>query len=107
MRIGKLKTRLRHYVKQEATTPSAGQTVTYTPQDYIRCNLRGASADEMMVGGGVQSNQQWMVVARWRSDVVARNRLRRESDGLTLEILGVVDPDGDQRVMHVTCATVI
>lgn len=90
-----------------AATPGGGQTVTYTPQDYVRCQLRGATASEMMVGGGVQANQQWMVTMRWRADITARNRLQRETDGLTLEILGVVDPDGDQRVLHLTCATVI
>ena len=102
-----MKTRLRHLVRTETATAGAGQTVTYPAQDYIRCNLRGATANELMVGGAVTANTQWMVTMRWRADVTARNRFLRESDGLTLEILGVVDPDGEQRVLHATCATVV
>lgn len=78
--------------------------MTYTPQDLIRCEVRGDAADEQLVGGGVQAVARYTVRMRYRTDVTERNRLRRETDGLTLDILGVADPTGRREELVLACA---
>jgi SPP1 family predicted phage head-tail adaptor len=105
--IGNLRTRLRLQQPVEATTAGGGQTVTWVDSDSVWCDMQADAAFEQLVGGGTQAVRRWKLTMRLRSDVTAKSRFRRETDGLTLNVTGMEDQTGEELLMIVHCASKI
>ncbi len=99
--------RYRDYVK--IITPAlvddgtGGQTPAMPQFVYTFASVRPLSSRELANAGSVQSVGTHLIEMAYRSGVDTKQLVEVVADGVTFEIVGVVDPDRKQRILELTC----
>ena len=86
-----------------------GQTVVFPESGpWIKAYVRAASNREQAASGALQTVATHVVEVYFDTRITADKRLRRVAPAApTLEIVGVRDQDGKQRLLALDCAEVI
>ncbi len=103
---------MRHYVRVRIPVPvddgEGGQTVTWRDGPGIWADIQPVSAREQAVAGAVQIIASHRVTTHYDSCLTVERRIARVSPtGPELQILGIRDLGGRQRVMEVDCTEVV
>jgi SPP1 family predicted phage head-tail adaptor len=105
---GTYRHRLRLVIPTPVDDGVGGQVVTAVPSAYLWANVQSVSAREQSIAGAVQTITTHRVMLPYDSRITALRQLERIAPtGTTLQILGVRDVDGRQRVMELDCAEVV
>lgn len=104
--------RFRHYTRLLIPTTSddgvGGQNVTWTNGPKLWGDLQPVSAREQAIAGAVQTIATHRFTTYYDLRITTERRLQRLAPtGLTLQILGVRDVEGLQRLMEIDCAEVV
>jgi SPP1 family predicted phage head-tail adaptor len=87
---------------------AGGQTVTVTDGPLLWANVQSVSSREQAIAGAVQTVATHRVQMPYDTRVTALRQFERVAPtGTTLQILGVRDVDGRQRMLEVDCAEVV
>ncbi len=85
-----------------------GQSIVWTDGPQIWGNVLPISAREQSLAGAVQTLASYRVETHYDTRITGERRFKRLAPtGPELQILGVRDPDGKQRLMDVDCAEVV
>ena len=102
----------RHYMRVRIPTPTddgqGGQSVAWTDGSSIWGDIRPVSAREQAIAGAIQTIATHRVTTHYDARLTVERRLARVApEGTELQILGIRDPDGKQRVLELDCAEVV
>lgn len=103
---------MRHYVRVLIPVPvddgEGGQTVTWTDGPGLWADIQPVSAREQAIAGAVQVIASHRVTTHYSECVRVERRIARVSPaGTELQVLGIRDVGGRQRVMEVDCTEVV
>lgn len=84
---------------------AGGQTDSMAAAEYVTAfaHIRPLSSRELANAGAVQSVGTHLITLAYRPGVDTKQLVEVVADGLTFEIVGVVDPDRRQRTLELTC----
>jgi SPP1 family predicted phage head-tail adaptor len=102
----------RHFVRVLIPTTVddgvGGQTVTWTNGPALWADIRPVSAREQAIAGAVQSIATHRLTMHYDDRITVERRIARIApEGTTLQVLGVRDVEGRQRLIEVDCAEVV
>lgn len=99
MTVGELRERATLIAAVETNDGKGGQTAAWTNEvAEVSAAIVPVSGREALASGAMQSSLGVRITIRYRSDVTAAMRLRRERDGQVYELVGPPrDVDGRQR----------
>lgn len=109
MGAGRMRDLVRLLIPTDPDDGEGGQTVTWPntgPEFWAQ--VLPVTARESEIAGAVQSLATHRVSMHYDARIVSTARLARVApSGITLQILGVRDPDGRQRMLDLDCAELI
>jgi len=85
---------------------TGGQTDDTTAQpSYVTAfaAIRPLTSREQSNAGAIQSVGTHVISMAYRPDVDTKQLIEVVADGVTFEIIGIVDPDHKRRVLELTC----
>jgi SPP1 family predicted phage head-tail adaptor len=102
----------RHWVRLRVPYTSddgkGGQTETFADDMLLAALVRDVTGREQSIAGTIQSMATHVVEIGYHPSVTGACRLRRiDPQGPDLQILGVRNPDGKQREMHLDCSEAV
>lgn len=104
MRAGKLRHRLRIEQAVDVRDTGGGFTRTWSLLDVVHAEIASEDAGEPLDAGSLTSTQRHKVSIRYRTGVTPSMRLVPVNDtDRVFRILSVVDEEGRQRELVLTC----
>jgi len=83
---------------------SGGQIETSDPPFVTAfASIRALGSRELENAGAVQSVATHLITLAYRPGIDTKQLIEVVADGLTFEIVGIVDPDRKQRILELTC----
>jgi SPP1 family predicted phage head-tail adaptor len=103
MRAGQLRTPLDVYRRIESHNDSGDLKLEYQWFGRVRGKVTMEASAESSGPGKMTGPKSYLAVIRYRRDWPTSDMRLRTVDGLTLEVTGVLDPDGKKRELQLTC----
>lgn len=108
MSSGKYRDYLRLLIPPGTDDGRGGQSGDWTDGHLFFGHVRAATAREQAIAGAIQNITTHVVETHFDSRIATTRRLERVAPtGTNLQIVGVRDEDGRQRVMLLDCTEVI